>query len=413
MGIMSLPRLLLAAGIILTGALSWFAVDNYQGARPIAEQNLKGVALSLAEAMESLAARDPSLESLTSFRAADLAFYTIIDRNGVQVFHANTSLIGTPVTDRRFEEMFAGSGMTESRQMLRTGEEVFEINIPFHLQRQTLALRMVLQTYRADSVVRRARIGLVILGTLLLTAWIMGVSLYRYARREERHREGMARQERMAHLGEMGAVLAHEIRNPLAGIKGYSQLLQEQVQGSQHTAYLELIVTETLRLEELVSALMAYSRQEQAPPDPVDLSALLRHCLALILPEADACRVTPHTTFPEGIVVNGNRNSLEQVILNIFKNALQAMPDGGQLTIEAHRSPKTVVVTIADTGPGIRPEDQERIFEPFHTTKPRGTGLGLAVCLKIVTEHGGTITVGGEPGTGAIFTITLPLRGKG
>ena len=262
-------------------------------------------------------------------------------------------------------------------------------------------------------MVRRALIGLIILGTLLLTAWIMGMSLYRYARREERHREEMAHQERMAHLGEMGAVLAHEIRNPLAGIKGYSQLLQEQVQESQHAAYLELIVTETLRLEELVSALMAYSRQEQAPPEPVDLSTLLGHCLAIILPEADACRVIPHSTLPEGIVVSGNRNSLEQVILNIFKNALQAMPDGGQLTIEAYRSPKTVVVTIADTGPGIRPEDRERIFEPFHTTKPRGTGLGLAVCRKIVAEHGGTITVGGEPGTGANFTITLPLKGKG
>jgi two-component system, NtrC family, sensor histidine kinase HydH len=413
MGVMPLPRLLFAAGIILTGALAWFAVVNYQGARPIAEQNLKGVALSLAEAMESLAARDPSLESLTSFRAADIAYYALIDRNGVQQFHANPSLIGTPVTDRRFHEVFTGNGMTESRQTLRTGEEVFEINTPFHLQGQTLALRMTLHTYRADSVVRRARIGLVIMGALLLTAWVMGIFLYRFARREEQHRNEMARRERMAHLGEMGAVLAHEIRNPLAGIKGYSQLLQEQIQGSLHMAYLELIITETLRLEELVSALMSYSRQEQVSPEAVDLSSLLKHSLALILPETEGGGIIQQTFFTEGAIVFGNRNSLEQVMLNLLKNALQAMPDGGTLRAEVHHFTRDVVVTVTDTGPGVPPENRELIFEPFHTTKPRGTGLGLAVCRKIVEEHGGTITVGGEPGNGAIFTITLPLNLKG
>ncbi len=413
MGVMSLPRLLLAAGIILTGALVWFAVGNYQGAQPIAEQNLKGVALSLAEAMESLAARDPSLDSLTSFRAADIAYYALIDQNGVQQFHANQSLIGTRVTDRRFQEVFTGNGMTESRRILRSGEEVFEMNIPFHLREQTLALRMALHTYRADSVVRRARIGLVIVGALLLTAWIMGIFLYRFARREERHRNEMARQERMAQLGEMGAVLAHEIRNPLAGIKGYSQLLQEQIQGSLHVAYLELIITETLRLEELVTALMSYSRREQAPPETVDLSALLKQCLALTLPEADGNRVTPHTILADGALVMGNRNSLEQVLLNLLKNALQAMPDGGDLGVEAHESAGKVVVTVTDTGPGIPLEKRELIFEPFHTTKPRGTGLGLAVCRKIVEEHGGTIRAGGEPGSGATFTLTLPLNLKG
>ena len=413
MGAMSLPQLLLAAGIILTGALSWFAVGNYQGARPIAEQNLKGVALTLAEAVESLAERDPSLESLTTFRAADIAYYTLINRDGVQVFHANKALIGTSVADRRFAEVFAGNGMTESRQKLRTGEEVFEINTPFHLQGQTLALRMALHTYRADFVVRRARIGLVIVGTLLLTAWVMGVFLYRSARREEHHREEMAQRERMAQLGELGAVLAHEIRNPLAGIKGYAQLLQEQLRGTHSEVGLEMIITETLRLEELVNILMAYCRQETTPRETVDLTELLGYCCRLIRPEADSCGVTLHEILPEVITLSGNRNALEQVMLNILKNALQAMPEGGEIRVETRYSRPMAMVTVADTGPGIPPEERERIFEPFHTTRPRGTGLGLAVCRKIVTEHGGTIAAGGEPGHGAFFTVMLPVPQKG
>ena len=413
MGVMSLPRLLLVMGIILTGALSWFAVGNYQGARPIAEQNLKGVALSLAGAVESLAERDPSLESLAAFRAADIAYYTLIDQDGIQVFHSNEALIGTQVADRRFEGVFAGSGLIESRQRLQTGEEVFEINTPFHLQGRTLALRLVLHTYRADFVVRRARIGLMIVATLLLTTWIMGAFLYRSARREERHREEMARRERMAQLGELGAVLAHEIRNPLAGIKGYAQLLQEQSRGTPSEVGLEMVVTETLRLEELVNTLMAYCRQEATLHEMVDLTELLGYCCRLIRPEAEACGVTLHEILPGGITLNGSRNALEQVMLNILKNALQAMPEGGDIRVEARQSCALAVVTIADTGPGIPPEERERIFEPFHTTRPRGTGLGLAVCRKIVEEHGGTISADSEPGHGARFTMTLPALQKG
>lgn len=413
MGVMTLPRLLLAAGTILTGALLWFAVGNFRGARPIAEQNLKGVALSLAEAMESLAERDPSLESLASFHAADIAYYALIDRSGNLVFHINEELVGTRVADRRYEEVFSGSGMSESRQMLRTGEEVFEMNTPFHLPGRTLALRMALHTYRADSVVRRARIGLTIVGTLLVIAWTMGVFLYRAARREERHREAMARRERMAQLGELGAVLAHEIRNPLAGIKGYAQLLQEQSRGTAASDGLEMIVTETLRLEELVNTLMAYCRQESPSWEMVDLAELLGHSCRLILPEAEAAGVAISELVPAGVTVNGNRNGLEQVVLNVAKNALQAMPEGGILRVEVHRSRTRAELTIADTGPGIPPEERERIFEPFHTTRPRGTGLGLAVCRKIVEEHGGTISAGGEPGSGAVITVTLPLLKKG
>ena len=413
MAVMSLPRLLLAAGIILTGALLWFAIGNYQGARPIAEQNLKGVALSLAEAVETLAERDPSLGSLSLFRSADIAYYALIDRDGVLLFHRNEALIGTPVADRRFAQVFAGSGLTESRQKLLTGEEVFEINTPFHLRGRTLALRMALHTYRADSVVRRARIGLTIMATLLLAAWIMGLFLFRAARREGLHREEMGRRERMAQLGELGAVLAHEIRNPLAGIKGYAQLLQEQTRGSSTQAGLGMIVAETLRLEELVNTLMTYCRREEPSEETVDLTELLSYCGRLIRPEAEGCGVTLKETIPEGITISGSRNALEQVVLNIFKNALQAMPDGGELRVEARRTLALIVVTIADSGPGILPEERERIFEPFHTTRPRGTGLGLAVCRKIVAEHGGTVLAGGEPGHGALFTVTLPAAEKG
>jgi two-component system sensor histidine kinase HydH len=409
----SLPRLLLAAGIILTMALAWVAVGNFRGARPIAEQNLTGIALSLAEAVETVAAKDPSLKALSTFHTTDLAYFAIIDVNGVQRFHSNPALIGIPAVDQRYRGVFEGSGVIESRMLLRTGEEVFEMNTPFHLKGQTLALRLVLHTYRSDSVVRRARIGLVMVAALLTTAWVMGLFLYRYALREEQYRREMVRRERMAHLGELGAVLAHEIRNPLAGIKGYAQLLQERLRGSDMSEGLDMIVTETLRLEELVNALMSYSRQELPPGEPVDISVLLAYCCSLVRPEAENCGVVLHEDVPEGLVVLGSRNRLEQLILNVLNNGLQAMSNGGDLRVEARRERDQVLLSVTDTGPGIPPGERERIFDPFFTTRPRGTGLGLAVCRKIAEEHGGRITAGGEFGNGAVFSVTLPALQKG
>ena len=410
----SLPRLLLAAGIILTMALAWVAVGNFRGARPIAEQNLTGIALSLAEAVETLAAKDPSLQDLSTFHTTDLAYFAIIDVNGVQRFHSNPALIGTPVSDQRYRGVFEGSGANESRQLLRTGEEVFEMNTPFHLGGRTLALRLALHTYRADAVVRRAGIGLGLVSSLIVTAWVMGLFLYRFALREERHREAMARRERMAQLGELGAVLAHEIRNPLAGIKGYAQLLRERFKGTDADSGLEMIVTETLRLEELVNELMSYSRREHLSHEPVDLTMLLNYCCALVRPEAEMGRVQVEEAIAPGLVMPGSRNSLEQVFLNFLSNALQAMPEGGTLRLAAESVRGEIMVVISDTGQGIPPENRERIFYPFFTTRTRGTGLGLAICRKILEEHGGAVTAGGEYGKGAVFTVTIPVAsGKG
>ncbi|HEY6873911.1 MAG TPA: ATP-binding protein [Geobacteraceae bacterium] len=403
-----LNRIVLLAGIGISLFLVWFAVGNYRASRPIAEENLRGLALSITSAIENIAVGDPSLKSLAEFHPADIAFFAIIDRRGLYRFHSNADLIGTPAESTAFRGVLASKAVSERRVTLGTGEKAYEFYAPLHLARETLVLRLILHTYRADAVVRRAEYNMAVLLALLAAGWIFGVILYRFAVREERHQLDMARRERLARLGEMGAMLAHEIRNPLAGIKGYAQVIGKKPREERNAGFAERIVAEALRLENLVNDLLAYAGSGSFPMTAVDAAGLIAHAVALVRAEAEQQQVEVFSECSGELAVFGNRDRLEQVLLNLAKNAVQAMPEGGSLRITAAASGKGVILTVSDSGQGIGPDDMPRIFEPFFTTKARGTGLGLALCKKIVQEHGGTIEVASAPGKGTSVAVTLP-----
>ena len=292
--------------------------------------------------------------------------------------------------------------------MLGTGEKAYEFLTPLHLPDTTMILRLTLHTYRADAVIRKSELNMTILLSLLLVGWIMAASIYRFAVREEIHTLEMARQENMAHLGEMGAMLAHEIRNPLAGIKGYAQIIEKKPQDERNSGFARRIVAETQRLEALVSDLLAYARSDQESMATVDLGEVVVHAAALLRHEAEQLHISIISECPEGMLINGNRDRLGQALLNLGKNAIQAMPDGGTLRITAAMVGKQVILNVNDTGQGISQEEMPRIFEPFFTTKAKGTGLGLALCKKVVEEHGGSIEVQSVVGHGTTVSVSIP-----
>jgi two-component system sensor histidine kinase HydH len=403
-----LKRILLLAGCGLSLVLIWFAIGNYRASRPIAEENLRGLALSLASAIENIAVRDSSLKSLTDFHPADIAFFTVINRHGIYRFHSNADLIGTPAESSKFKEVLASKSISETRVTLGTGEIVYEFYTPLYLPADTVVLQLDLHTYRADAAVRRARYSMAVLMTLLFAGWVLGVVLYRFAAREEQHQFEMAHRERLAQMGEMGAMLAHEIRNPLAGIKGYAQIIEKKPEENRNAGFARRIVAEVLRLENLVNDLLAYAGSGSYSKSPVDLGELIAYATSHVRSEAEQQHVALVTDCGEGLAAIGNRDKLRQVILNLAANALQAMPDGGILNISARASGKSVMYTVSDSGQGISPEHLERIFEPFFTTKARGTGLGLALCKRIIEEHSGMIHVESVPEKGTSISITLP-----
>lgn len=403
-------KILLLGGILLSTVLTWFAISNYQSASSIAEENLRGLALSLTSAIEKIALHDPSLKSLSTFQTHDIAFFALIDRNGVYRFHTNPDLISTPLQGAMPLSTLHDGVTSFARISLRTGENAFEFNAPLDLPGETVALRLTLHTYRADIVIRRAKLNMTALFFLLSAGWILALALNRFTRREEQHHLEMARLESLAKLGEMGAMLAHEIRNPLAGIKGFAQVIEKKPRDERNSDFARRIVAETRRLETLVSDLLAYSGNDRSSMATVDLGEVVSYITDLLRHEAEQLHVDIISHCQEKMLIIGNRDRLCQVLLNLGKNAIQAMPDGGTLKITAAADGKKAIIKVIDNGHGVSREELPRIFEPFFTSKARGSGLGLALCRKIVEDHGGSIEVQSTVGQGTTVVITIPGR---
>lgn len=397
----------LLLGIFATCSMLWFSSAIYRQAGPIAEENLRGLAVSLSAAIENLSVNDPSLAALATFHPSDIAYFALLDRRGIYRFHSNPELVGT-----RMDGVAPNDAQilkrSESRVTLGTGERAFQFVSPINLPGETLALYLTLHTYRADAVVRGARVNMTIILALLAAGWLLSAGLFRYVRREELHQAELARKESLAKLGEMGAVLAHEIRNPLSGIKGFAQVIARKPQEARNGAFALNIVAEVVRLESLVNELLAYAASPAPVSGSCELCDLLRHTVSLLASEAAEQGITIANDCPSELQLPGNRDRLEQVFLNLGRNALQAMPNGGTLRFQAATSGNEAVITVADSGHGIAAQDLPLVFDPFFTTRARGTGLGLALCKKVVEEYGGTISLESTTGEGTTATVTLP-----
>jgi two-component system sensor histidine kinase HydH len=403
-----LKKILFIFGAIISLFLLWFALSDYRASGPIAAENLRGLALSLTESIENSVLQDPSFKPLAGFHPSDVAFFAIIDRKGINRFHSNSDLIGTSTKDQLALAVLRDKSIYESRVTLGTGEQVYEFYAPLLISNEVLVLRLTLHTYRADSVVRRASFNLILILSLLVVGWILTIVLFRFAKREELHQLEMAQRENLARIGEMGAMLAHEIRNPLAGIKGYAQVIGKKPVEERNSEFAEKIVIEVRRLETLVNDLLAYARSDEYEMTAADPKELIDQAIFLVSHEAEQLSVSVTNDCPVGLRIIANRDRLGQVLLNLAKNALQAMPDGGLLRFSADKSGREVKINISDSGQGISGENMARIFEPFFTTKARGTGLGLALCKKIVTGHNGAISVESSVGKGTIVSILFP-----
>ncbi len=222
----------------------------------------------------------------------------------------------------------------------------------------------------------------------------------------------MRRSEHLAALGKLLAGVAHEVRNPLAAIRSTAQLYQRLPEHAHNPASLDAIVQGVDRLNALVSRLLYFVRSGYEERRPVDLNAIVQETLTLLHAQAETQQVVLRTELAADLPpVLGSAQALQQVVQNLTTNAMQAMPGGGALHCRTRRldGPPRVELEIADTGPGIAPADQAHLFEPFWTTRPEGTGLGLALCREIVQQHGGQIELVRQPGWGALFRVSLPL----
>lgn len=229
--------------------------------------------------------------------------------------------------------------------------------------------------------------------------------------------EAVLQADRLSSVGLLAAGVAHEVNTPLAVISTYSQMLADRFgTGSDEAKLLGKMTEQTFRASEIVNSLLDFSRTSGVEMTRCDLNRAISDTLELISPQLRKARVRLELHLDASAIIRANRGKLQQVLLNLFLNARDAMPDGGALSITTRMTAEATSearaqVLVSDTGTGIEPELQRRIFDPFFTTKDSrsGTGLGLAVSYGIVQEHSGTISVQSAPGAGTTFTLEFPL----
>lgn len=215
-------------------------------------------------------------------------------------------------------------------------------------------------------------------------------------------------------IGELAASAAHEIRNPLSTIRGYIQLMaRSDRRSAEFGEYSAIALRELDRVNELVDDFLSLARQRPDMTEEIDLKASLQDVLIMVGLPSEEHKVDVQLEIDEALpTLRGHSHELRQMLHNLIRNALEAMPEGGTLTLKvsASASGDLIVLRVADSGVGISESHLGHIFDPFYTTKAHGTGLGLPLCQKIVEAHGGRISVESRPGSGTVFTVILPAR---
>ncbi|RJQ57540.1 MAG: PAS domain S-box protein [Desulfobacteraceae bacterium] len=225
--------------------------------------------------------------------------------------------------------------------------------------------------------------------------------------------EQLLNSEKLAAMGRLTSQIAHELNNPLYGIMNTLELLKTEIsQQSKRRRVLEMALSETVRLSDLLKKMLSFSKPDQEMRQVANINTIIDEILILHekqLRENDI-KIVANFSEPAGYV-HASINQLRQVFLNMVSNARDAMPDGGTLSVTTRRGENNVLIDLEDTGVGIRPENLTRIFDAFFTTKDavKGVGLGLSVCYGFIKDHGGDITVESTPDAGTKFTIALPL----
>nr|HEX4314538.1 ATP-binding protein [Kofleriaceae bacterium] len=347
---------------------------------------------------------DADLRAILAARTEDgIRYLAVTDRRRGLVASA-----GTPVLETGGKEREMGPRRAMRRVVEGNGRVRIELRTNFRRWGDSggaqpsivIEVEAVEAEHMREAADRSVGIGtiaaLVLLGVAIV---LVRAELRRQA--DERRRE---RERRLASLGEMSAVLAHEIKNPLASLKGNAQLLVAmlpEAAGDKRHSKAQRVVDEALRLEQLTTDLLAFVRTGELARAPADPAAIARDAVG------DQPNVTVDThAAPATWSLDAAR--LREVIVNLVDNAVAAGPPVTVTVGVVGRDGRQLAIDVADTGPGVPEAERDKIFEPFHTGKVQGTGLGLAVARRVVEAHGGTIQVGRAPNGGALFRVVIP-----
>ena len=250
---------------------------------------------------------------------------------------------------------------------------------------------------------------------LLMTACCYGIQMLADRQRQKEHeaQEFEIKQHQLEAAGRLAAEIAHQLKNPLGIINNAAYNLQRTVkEGKTITQQIAIIREEVERSDRIITELMGYAKLAEGKVERVDIPDELDRAVAQVLPAGAAFDIKVHRDYAMGLPpLLGQRGHFSEVFANLLTNSREAMAGKGEVFLTARGGEDySVVVTVRDTGPGIRPDQIEKLFEPYFTTKEKGTGLGLAIVRHNTEIYGGTVSVDSELGKGTTFTVKLPAR---
>jgi two-component system sensor histidine kinase HydH len=355
-------------------------------------------------------------------RQSNSEFVSFLDSNLNVVAHTDRDRIGQqekePLVLRAKVDGQLFSQIVESRG----GKRYFEVVKPVALDESNLGfLKIGLSLGSMEVAWHNSLRAIITLGLAIVAAGILGMAAILH--NQQSHMQEVKaleievlHRERLSALGNLAATVAHEIRNPLNAISMGLQRLKVEFQPTddqeQYSRVTELMLGEVHRLNSIVEQFLSLARPLEIKPEALRVQDVLNELATLVEGEAQQSKVQIRVVAPLTLPpLKADREYLRQTLLNLILNGLQAMPEGGTLTLKANTSNGNFLISVTDTGIGIAPENRRRIFEPYFTTKAKGSGLGLAIARRIIEAHSGTITVSNEAGGGCRFLISLPING--
>ena len=354
-------------------------------------------------------------------RESDTEFVAFLDSDLNVVAHTDPARIGQqekePLVLKAKGDRQLLSQIVESRG----GKRYLEVVKPVVLDESNLGfLKIGLALGSMEVAWRNSLHAIVILGLAIVAAGILGMAAIFH--NQHLHQQEVKaleievlHRERLAALGNLAATVAHEVRNPLNSISMGLQRLKAEFQPTedqeQYFRLTDLMLGEVHRLNAIVEQFLSLARPLEIKPEALRVEDVFHEVVALVEGEAQQSKVQFQVVASADLPpLKADREYLKQTLLNLILNSLQAMPQGGTVTLAASKSNGNIRINVTDTGTGIAPENRMRIFEPYFTTKPKGSGLGLAIARRIIEAHGGTIIVLSEAGQGCRFQITLPIN---
>ena len=400
--------------LLVSAAIIYTTAQNYSSAQSLAIQALESTALALSSSAESAlrASGSPiSMEMRQILSDRVVAYALIAGKNGQVLFHTNPRLVGSYLSDEELQQKWPARTASGRRITLLTGLPAYQFNYILHRPDGTAELlRLVLHTTPADRIISEARRMWWTVGAVLVLLWTVGVLLERVLTHHLRLKEEAERRKQLALIGQMTAVLAHEIRNALGSMKGYVQWVDEKLEVEDiRKPGLMAVLQGVERIESLVNELLFFSREETFHLERFEIAPLLQEAIQAAPP----WRGTVELASAPDLRAMADREKLRRVLINGIRNSIQSMGEKGILKITAHPDGPWVQIHIEDTGAGIPAAEIPLLFTPFHTTKTDGTGLGLAYSKKVLEGMGGKIKLANrERGAGSLLTIHLPHTGE-